>query len=503
MIERPYRKKWAFFESIKYRPRRGQKLLHWAADFYRYIGYYAYPRAGKSYGAAMEVAATVSAPDHHCWIVAPTYDLGSKEFGYIYQAHAESGWLKRASHVSYDVRGGSMTIEYPWGWWLRVKTAEKPNLLLAEELDEMILAEAARLPESVWHRSLFNRAEKRKGRVYVPTTPAGLNWIHTEFWDRAQKELLGEKNPAYDKNYWALRVSHLAEEKDLPNVCFQGDVYDADTIERARKQMPAQLFREQFGGDFVSYAGLVYPRSYDPLVVPFDIPPDWRVVVGYDHGASGRQGGNTAITFWAYSPTRPRKVYLFDMVYAHGHGAGWYASEIRRRLLLPTGGMRTYDAIVVDPSANQVRIELSLVGLVTTTPQTRAFKDRYTVMKGLLEQQRLFVFDKTDTKPWLYEIDRYEWKEGTKGEPRGDQVRGPDDAMDSSGYALLWRVPEPTAEELIAINEGQHGPPKIDAYSQRCWQQWRAAQVEKAEAQDTPALVGAFDPASEEYEESF
>jgi hypothetical protein len=75
--------------------------------------------------------------------------------------------------------------------------------------------------------------------------------------------------------------------------------------------------------------------------------------------------------------------------------------------------------------------------------------------------------------------------------------------MDSSGYALLWRVPEPTAEELIAINEGQHGPPKIDAYSQRCWQQWRAAQVEKAEAQDTPALVGAFDPASEEYEESF
>lgn len=494
-LDRPYRKKWKFFDDIKYRPRAGQKLLHWAADYYRFIGYYAYPRAGKSYGAAMEVAATVSEPDHHCWVVAPTYALGSKEFGYIYQAHLEAGWLKRAKSVAFNIQGGDMRIEYPWGWFCEVKSAERPNLLLAEELDEMILAEAARLPESIWHRSLFNRAEKRKGRVYIPTTPAGLNWIHTEFWDRALKEVNGEKNEKYDREYWAVRVSHLIEEKETPNVCFQGDVYDQDTVDRARRQMPAQLFREQFGGDFVSYAGLVYPRDYDLLIPPFQIPEDWRIVIGYDHGASGRQGGNTAITFWAYSPTRPRKVYLFDLVYSHGHGASWYASEIRRKLTLPSGMLRAYDAIVVDASANQVRIELSLAGLLTTTPPVRGFKDRYTLVKQLMEGRQLYVFDKAETKPFMFEIDRYEWKEGAKGDARGDMVRGPDDAMDSMGYGLLYRIPEVSVADAMIEADGNHGPSKVDEYSQRAWRDWRKKEEERREssAPDDEIMEGEFE----------
>jgi hypothetical protein len=320
-----------------------------------------------------------------------------------------------------------------------------------------------------------------------------LNWIHNEFWNRAQKTLDGEANPNYDRQYWAVRVSHLIEEKGTPNVCYQGDVYEQETIDRARRQMPAQLFREQFGGDFVSYAGLVYPRDYDPLVAPFEIPADWRVVIGYDHGASGRQGGNTAITFWAYAPTRPRKVYLFDLIYSAGHGASWYAGEIRRRLTMNNGLIRPYEAIVVDPSANQVRIELSLAGLTTTVPPARGFKDRFTVMKGLIEQRLLYVFDKVETKPFMFELDRYEWKEGTKGDPRGDQVRGPDDAMDSSGYAFLYRIPEASLEEVASMINTEHAPPKIDAYSERNWKQWHAQEAEKremaldAESNDTSA----------------
>jgi hypothetical protein len=189
------------------------------------------------------------------------------------------------------------------------------------------------------------------------------------------------------------------------------------------------------------------------------------------------------------------------MIYTHGHGAAWYAAQIREKLLLPSGPLRTYDAIVVDPSANQVRIELSLVGLLTTTPPTRQFKDRFTVMKGLIEQHRLFVFDKPETKPWMYEVDRYEWKEGAKGEPRGDLVRGPDDAMDSSGYALLWRVPDPPIDELLGVGEGHHGPAKIDAYSAKNWKQWHELQAERAE--EEPSVTEAFDPSSEDFEESF
>ena len=39
-LSRPYRWKWTFFDRVGYKPRSGQKLLHWAADFYRYIGFF-------------------------------------------------------------------------------------------------------------------------------------------------------------------------------------------------------------------------------------------------------------------------------------------------------------------------------------------------------------------------------------------------------------------------------------------------------------------------------
>jgi len=447
-LKRPFDYKWTFFRELGYKPRSGQVKLHAAADRFRYIGYYAYPRGGKSYGAAMEVAATWQQPDYHVWLVGPTYPLASKEFGYIYDAHLRAGILSRAKTASYDVNGGNMRIEYPWGWWVEAKSAERPQLLLAEELDDIVLCEAARLPESIWFRSLFNRAEKRKGRVFIPTTPAGQNWIHKEFWTRSLKvDQFGKANPTYDEVYWAIRISHLKEERGLPNVHYQKGVYDDDTIERARRQMEPQLFREQFGGDFVSYAGTVYPGAKIKRIKPFDIPKDWPIVIGYDHGASGRRGGNTAITFMAWDNESPRNCYLFDLIYTAGHGARWYAEAIKRVLTRTDGSVRQFEIVVVDRSAKQVRVELTLAEIPNTTPPYADFKARYTKMMSLIEEGRFHIFEKESLNPFWYEIGRYEWKEGAKGEPRGDMVQGPDDAMDSAGYALLHPIRDVTEEE--------------------------------------------------------
>lgn len=502
MLERPYRPKWTFFKQYGYVPRSGQLALHKAADYYRYIGFYAYPRAGKSYAAAMEVAATVGVPDYHCWIVAPTYALGAKEFGYIYQAHLETGWLKRAKHATFDAHGGNMRIEYPWGWFVEVKSADRPNLILAEELDELILAEGARIPGSLWERSLYNRIEKRQGRCYIPTTPSGKNWVYDTFYKRSCKKWEGQENNDYDKEFWSCRVTHIKEEGDVPGCVYQGGVYTQETIDRARRQMSPILFREQFGGDFVSYAGLVYPHDPDKLYCePFSIPSEWRRVVGYDHGASGRQGGMTAIPFIAWDNRKPRHCYVYDLVYRAGHGAAYYAEQIRRRLVqddLTTP--LTYDAIVIDPSAKQVRIELSLLGLLTTTPYARAFEDRYTTVVNLIEEGRLHIFRNEALKPWRYEIERYEWKEGMKGEPRGDSVTGPDDAMDATGYALLHRVPPPGDEEVVNTAKDSSTPIKLDPLSERHWRQWRARRREDdeirrdEEAEDTTDVSeGIFD----------
>lgn len=376
-----------------------------------------------------------------------------------------------------------MRIEYPWGWWVEVKSGERPHLILAEEVDELILAEGPRLPESLWQRSLYNRVEKRQGRTYVPATPMGQNWVKNEFFDRAQKEIDGQPNPEYSREHWAVRVTHLEEEKGIPGVHYQGGVYRQDTIETAQRRSP-RLAREQFGGDFISYAGTVYDGALVKKIKPFEIPKDWHVVIGYDHGASGRRGGMTAITFIAWDNERPRNAYLFRMIYAAGHGAAWYISEIRKRLELPSGEQRPYDIIVVDPSAKQVRIELMGAGLVNTTPEVHDFKARFIKMSGLLEESRLYVFDTDELKKWWYEIARYEWKEGAKGEPRGDHVQGPDDAMDSTGYALLYTIPAVTDEEVESAAEKRSelvkiGVTRLTENEKRAWRRVRETQEQE------------------------
>ena len=496
-LQFPYLYKWTFFSEVGYTPRSGQKWLHWAADYFKYIGFFSYPRGGKSFSAAMEVAATVNENDYHCWIVAPTYQLGSKEFGYIYQAHLNAGYLDKAKHVSFNITGGDMRIEYPWGWWVEVKSAQHPHLILAEELDEMILSEAPRLPATLFDRTLFNRAEKRHGRVYCPATPMGNNWAHREFWIRAQKVWEGQPNPLYDRDHYAIRVTHLEEEKSIAGVHYQPGVYSEETVAKARvrwKDQP-QLLREQFGGDFISYAGLVYPVAKVKRVSPFHIPEDWHVVLGYDHGASGRAGGMTAIPFVAWDNESPRNCYVFKMIFESGHGARHYVQQIRNKLRKDDGMQRGIDIVVVDKSAKQVRIELALLGLPNTTPPFSDFKARYTRVMSLLEEGRLFVFDSEETAPLFYEMARYEWKEGAKGEPRGDQVQGPDDAMDALGYALLYPIPEvrPEERESAAAVRTEEKVTPLPPRVKRFWDEFHKDQAEAKALEDLEDAPSMFD----------
>ncbi|MFA5354625.1 MAG: hypothetical protein WC291_10380, partial [Thermodesulfovibrionales bacterium] len=243
------RKKW--YEKLGYKPRLAQRLLDEAADNgKRYLGFFAYPRCGKSYGAAKHLGPHLLLPDYHAWIVAPTYQLGSKEFGYVYLDLLELGLLKEASRVSNDTRGGNMMIEFPWGSFLQVISADNPTGLRAEELDCLILAEASALKPEIFERHLFARVEKRKGKILIPTTPKGYNWVYEKFrvpslkvieqtgeygpWKDGVREYIGGvENPKYDPVYWSIVVSAIEDCGDV----LETGVYDPETIERGRRTM--------------------------------------------------------------------------------------------------------------------------------------------------------------------------------------------------------------------------------------------------------------------------
>ena len=498
-----------YWRQCGYKPRSpSQAAYHEAARTHRYISLFTFPRLGKSRCAAAEVGATYLNHDYHCWIVAPKYSLGAKEFGYIWDDHSKVKFNGRplievAQRKVFNIQGGDMELRYPWGWYVQVKTADNPADLLGEELDDLILAEGAQIAESVWDRFLYARITKRRGRTHVPTTPKGQNWLHERFYLPGRKLLEGAPNAMYNRHYWSATVSATwgqgVEGLTLPKCgdLFQPGIYDEETMAGALKQgMPHEVYLEQFGGQFVSYAGLVYKgvnkaRHGCP---PREIPAEWDLVIGIDPGAGADP---TAIIFGAWDRQAPQHFWVWGLVYEHGRPIQFYADAIHRRL----AGRRPY-AVVVDTSEKQFRIELGTGhGLGNVAPHSRQLQDRYVAVSSLIGTGRLHVFDTEELTPVWDEFSRYGWKEGMKGEIAYDKTSGPDHAMDALGYAVL--VPGPWHEDVVkdplgTAERAKAGLPALLPMEQAVWASWerqvaarRLLTAEDAELTDVEVSVFA------------
>jgi hypothetical protein len=224
----------------------------------RFKSIFAGARYGKSRWAAMEVLPDILQAGTRGWIVAPTYSLASKEFAYIYEATVLKMGLKpkRELNARYSTPG-PQSLLFTWGSEVHTKSEDNPDSLLGEELDWLILGEGSRLKETTYDTYLRARLGTRLGRVIVPTTPAGYNWLYKRFYTPAT-----EGKP----DYFSKIVSVLE------NALFHRSEYD-----RAKEELPEEVFREQYDGEFVAYTGLVYRRFRRDrnIVAPFEIPKHW------------------------------------------------------------------------------------------------------------------------------------------------------------------------------------------------------------------------------------
>lgn len=496
------REKW--YKKIGYAPRNGQRAMDAAADAgYRFLSLFAFPQAGKSFGAAKHVEVDLLRPDCHGWLVAPTYTLGQKEFGYILTDFANVGMLSRSIGTRYssDMRGGNMFIEFPWGSWVKVVSADNPSSLRMEQLDWIILCEASALPSNVYERFLYARIELRHGKVLVPTTPAGYNWVydafrvpsltHTEFtyedWkDCTRARVGGTANPRHDPAYWSAVVSATREYGDI----YEPGVHSEEAVERARRLLPHPAFVEQFGGDFASYAGLIYKFNPDEHEVPsnFRIPDEWTHVVGWDHGADNP----TAILFGSYSPDGI--IYWWDEVYVAGLAAVEYARLVRSKL-----GMKAPSAIVIDPSAKQMRIELIRHGMPTTTPHDKQVEARITKVTALMRGGKWKVL-RGRCPNLVSEMQSWEWDETPKAEGGGKpRPRQRCHALDAMGYAVLVPVPLPR----LHVQADEDTVPGESPLQEWVWKGWRrhcrTVEEEKAGAEaDSLFTHDPFDETAED-----
>lgn len=237
-------------EVISYKPHKGQHDLHFDPAWKVFV-VSAGQRSGKTLAAALEVAAVAGIQGSRTWIVAPNYDLVDRCFSMVYDFLVRQQILGPGSIVKKSMTKDNRYIETAWGSWIRGKSAENPDSLVGEQLDFLVVDEAARIgTENVWIECLQPRLVNRQGRALLISSPRGYNWFD-QYWKRAL-------SPEHYDNGW--RQGNFST-SDNPYV-------DPDWLDKVRSEVPEHVWNQEYLGIPQRFSGLIWPDYRDKLYDP-------------------------------------------------------------------------------------------------------------------------------------------------------------------------------------------------------------------------------------------
>ncbi len=396
-------------------------------------------RASKSYSAAHDAIDIPLIPNSITWIVGPNYSLAEKEFRYIHDAlvlKRDLLGLPKPKVCLTNPRSGQLYIKWPWGAVVECKTADRPDGLLGEQVDQVIYSEAAQLARGIRERYVYPRTMTTRGREIIPTTPSmGADWVK-ELFDIG----LVDNDLDIDAFTWDVRAN---------------PTYDMREFELAKKRYGVDnpFFREQFLGEWAFYAGLVYPQFQESLhtIEPFDIPPSWPRIRGIDFGDR-----DPFVCLWAAVGPEGELYFYREYYCRESRPMKQHASFIKE---YSKGEPNTMT--VADPSGAQCREDLSYEGIGTVKGINDRQAGRMRVQEFLLptpdgvvpfhlkdrniidtrtKWPRVYFFD--DMKETLRELKSFRWKESTAKshqENEKERTEGEDHAMDTMRYMCMTR----------------------------------------------------------------
>ena len=160
-----------------------------------------------------------------------------------------------------------MYIETEAGSTFEAKSADNPNSLVGEGLDLLILDEAAKQKKIVWEMYLRPTLSDRKGRAIFITTPEGYNWVY-ELYVKGQtdEEWLSFNSPSWENQF-----------------AYPKGKTDPDLVE-AKRNMSIEVFDQEYGSLFTSFAGRVYPFDRNLDVGRFPYNPNLPTYCSVDFG---------------------------------------------------------------------------------------------------------------------------------------------------------------------------------------------------------------------------
>jgi hypothetical protein len=321
------------------------------------------------------------------WWVAPTTEITRR------------GWEKieplARKIPGHRIRYADREIHLPGGGWIAFRSADGSSLR-GPGIDLLILDEAAFIPANTWRAELRPTLSDRRGGAVFISTPDGRNWFY-DMYQRGQ-DVAWSSWASWQMPSWTNPFIHSAE------------------IEEARRDTPEWYFRQEYGAEFVTFAGKVYKTFTPECEAVFD---------EVDPGRYGEWWGG--IDFGFRNPTavsvggidRDDRLDIVDGLYAREMTNPDLIDAMRR--LQEQYPVQTWFADPADPGTIQ---ELRAAGLpVSPAPRTKGGLERSSVKEGIVKVETRLVAGRLRIARHLTdhvrEMDTYRYA----GEREGSEVK--------------------------------------------------------------------------------
>lgn len=268
----------SLFEEIKYKPRPDQWSVH--NSIARFQIACCGRRWGKSFTYGHDLTADMFIPDNRFWIVGPTYALGEKEFRVVHNDLIRMLKLGSKIKSSYNVKQGDMRIEMPWNTILEVKSADRPDSLVGEGLNGVIMSESALHNKTTWEMYIEPALADFRGWAKFPSTPRGYNYFH----DLYQMGRSG-KNPEYESWHFPSWANTNLFPTGFDPYCNHDNCTCDPEMIRIQRVVSDFHFAQEYGAEFTAFEGKIFGEfDRNNSIKSIDYNPAWKNYWVFDYG---------------------------------------------------------------------------------------------------------------------------------------------------------------------------------------------------------------------------
>lgn len=266
-------------EAVK--ARIGFKPTAWQADVLsnlkRFTKIVGGKRSGKSFLSSYLAFRELLASDREIWIVAPTYELGTRVWDNLVKWSMYYPSILKVRKQ--DPIHGRSIENLAQGSVLRLKSTDNPKQLKGAAGDLLIVEEAGDIDDDVWADYLEPFISERrpalggeKGRaVFIGNASFKGSWFH-QHWQRKGKE---------DVSFW---IPTAIEENGEIVASNNPEWIDVEELKRIKDNSTEKTWREQWIAEWRASAGEVFRNVLDCATGVFQSPRDKFYYIGIDLG---------------------------------------------------------------------------------------------------------------------------------------------------------------------------------------------------------------------------